>query len=189
MSTPLSGRLNPVGGGMPDLFTPTETGDRVLSLSDVATLLNSSQEDAKQFLAAARVPCLRLGSGGHRFLLSAVLHAFQQLAQPYEEVSKRQNQLAEAWEQWLKGRNHEKRRVAPDDWNKWLQLMTDMRLQPEDFQKMERGQRQALIRIVHSDRPSVLLDEEETACPVGALSAGNTTTQLRGRFLERKSFE
>ncbi|MBI3828440.1 MAG: hypothetical protein HY291_02930 [Planctomycetes bacterium] len=163
--------------------------DRIMGLSEVAAFLSCSHEDARRFLTSTHVPCFRLESGGYRFLYSNLIHALKENSRPFDEESRRSNEVVEAWEFWLSARSSDVSKDLGVNWKSWLQLMAEQRIMPEEFQHFELDRKKDLLNRVKGNHSPALLDGPAASRPAAANPKSTAITTVRGRFAERKSFE
>lgn len=175
------------------------TDDRILCLTDVAAWLMCSVEEARDFLAQSKVPCLKLPSGSQRFLLSVILDAVRRSQVPFESYrlnpdanarAKGTDRIARDWERWVLEKGDQTLSTLSEDWSAWVTLMASLEMTPDGYFALPKSERRKLVDSVQR-RPNSLPFSED------ANEGGNppahkiltTTTRVRGSLLGRKAFE
>lgn len=167
--------------------------DRLLSLTDVARMLMCGVEEARDWLARAKVPCLTLPGGDHRFLVSSVLDVVRAQLAPYTYSATQRDageEIARAWERWVIGKGEQAIAKLNEDWSEWMKKMSELRMLPEDYFALPKEKRKQLVRSVQKHPNSLPFTEDAAAIESPPHHATlTTTTRVRGSFLGRKAFE
>lgn len=171
----------------------SESADRLLCLTDVARLMMCGVEEARDWLARTKVPCLTLPAGGHRFLLSSVLDSIRSQLAPYTYAAPQRDageEIARAWESWVIGKGEQAIAKLNEDWSEWMKKMGDLKMMPEDYFGLPKEKRKQLVRAVQKHPDSLPFTEDAAAIESPPHHASlTTTTRVRGSFLGRKAFE
>lgn len=167
--------------------------DRLLCLTDVARLLMCGVEEARDWLARAKVPCLTLPGGGSRFLTSSVLDAVRADLAPYAYTAPQRDageEIARGWERWVISKGEQAIAKLDEDWSEWVKKMADLKMMPEDYFVLPREKRKELVRSVQKHPDSLPFTEDAAAIESPPHHAAlTTTTRVRGSFVGRKAFE